>query len=168
MGLIPKMPVGEPETCDAICDVPREVAEALGVPELDVFQMGYLAYSVEDVERGGSGWLTNDLENPYDLERFDQLESLGLVRDGMHRIPDGDGRFYQVRYKASLVGRAVVRKVAAWNRLERDKREWKKVHPFIGDPERAASAKRLGRDLAMLAMGALVSRAVDAAVSMLP
>lgn len=168
MGLIPKMPVGEPETCDAICDVPREVAEALGVPELDVFQMGYLAYSVEDVESGGNGWLTNDLENPYDLERFDQLESLGLVRDGMHRIPDGDGRFYQVRYKASFVGRAVVRKVAAWNRLERDKREWKKVHPFIGDPERVASAKRLGRDLAMLAMGALVSRAVDAAISMLP
>ena len=168
MGLILKMPVGEPETCDAICDVPREVAEALGVPELDVFQMGYLAYSVEDVERGGSGWLTNDLENPYDLERFDQLESLGLVQDGMHRIPDGDGRFYQVRYKASFVGRAVVRKVAAWNRLERDKREWKKVHPFIGDPEGVASAKRLGRDLAMLAMGALVSRAVDAAISMLP
>lgn len=117
---------------------------------------------------GGSGWLTNDLENPYDLERFDQLESLGLVWDGMHWIPDGDGRFYQVRYKASFVGRAVVRKVAAWNRLERDKREWKKVHPFIGDPERVASAKRLSRDLAMLAMGALVSRAVDAAISMLP
>lgn len=168
MGLIPKMPVSEPETYDAICDVPRGMAEALGVPELDVFQMSYLAYSVEDVERGGSGWLTNDLENPYDLERFDQLESLGLVRDGMHRIPDGDGRFYQVRYKASFVGRAVVRKVAAWNRLERDKREWKKVHPFMGDPERVASAKRLSRDLAMLAMGALVSRAVDAAISMLP
>ena len=117
---------------------------------------------------GGSGWLTNDLENPYDLERFDQLESLGLVWDGMHWIPDGDGCFYQVRYKASFVGRAVVRKVAAWNRLERDKREWKKVHPFIGDLDRAASAKRLSRDLAMLAMGALVSRAVDAAISMLP
>lgn len=168
MGLIPKMPVSEPETHDAVCDVPLEVAEALGVPELDVFQMGYLVYSVDDVENGGDGWLTNDLENPYDLERFDQLESLGLVRDSVHRIPDGDGRFYQVRYKASFVGRAVVRKVAAWNRLERDKREWKKVHPFIGDPERVASAKRLGRDLAMLAMGALVSRAVDAAISMLP
>ena len=73
-----------------------------------------------------------------------------------------------MRYKASFVGCAVVRKVAAWNRLERDKREWKKVHPFIGDPERVASAKRLSRDLAMLAMGALVSRAVDAAISMLP
>ncbi len=168
MGLIPKMPTSEPETYDVVCDVPREAAEALGVPELDVFQMGYLAYSVEDVERGGSGWLTNDLENPYDLERFDQLESLGLVRDGMHRIPDGGGRFYQVRYKASFVGRAVVRKVAAWNRLERDKRESKRLHPFIGDPERVASARRLGRDLAMLAVGALVSRAVDAAISMLP
>ena len=135
MGLIPKMPTSEPETYDVVCDVPREAAEALGVPE---------------------------------LERFDQLESLGLVRDGMHRIPDGGGRFYQVRYKASFVGRAVVRKVAAWNRLERDKRESKRLHPFIGDPERVASARRLGRDLAMLAVGALVSRAVDAAISMLP
>lgn len=168
MGLIPKMPVGEPETHDAVCDVPREAAEALGVPELDVFQMGYLAYSVDDVENGGDGWLTNDLENPYDLERFDQLESLGLVRDGVHRIPDGDGRFYQVRYKASFVGRAVVRKVAAWNRLERDKREWKKIHPFIGDPERVESAARLVRDLVMMAIGAVLSRAVDAAISMLP
>ena len=30
MGLIPKMPVGEPETHDAVCDVPREAAARLG------------------------------------------------------------------------------------------------------------------------------------------
>ena len=42
-------------------------------------------------QRGGSGWLTNDLENPYDLERFDQLESLGLVRDGSTGSRTGTG-----------------------------------------------------------------------------
>lgn len=52
--------------------------------------------------------------------------------------------------------------------LERDKREWKRLHPFIGDPERVESAARLGRDLVMMAVGAVLSRAVDAAISMLP
>ncbi|HIS39922.1 MAG TPA: hypothetical protein IAC12_03655 [Candidatus Aphodovivens avistercoris] len=167
MGLIPKMPIGEPETSDAICGVPHDVADEIGVPELDVFQMGYLAYSVEDAERGGDGYLLNDLENPYDLERFDRLRELGLVCDDMERMSLDGENFFQVRYKTSLVGLAVVRKVAAWNRLERDKREWKRLHPFIGDPKRVASANRLGRDLAMLAVGAVLSQGLQLAAAML-
>ena len=38
----------------------------------------------------------------------------------------------------------------------------------VGEPERVESAARLGRDLVMMAVGAVLSRAVDAAISMLP
>lgn len=168
MGLIPKMPASEPETGDAVCGVPHDAAERLGVPELDVFQMGYLAYSVEDVERGGDGYLLNDLENPYDLERFDRLRELGLVRDDMERISLDGANVFQVRYKASFVGVAVVRKVAAWNRLERDRREWRNLHPFLGDPKKVSAAKRFAHDLLMLAIGALISQGLQIAAAMLP